>query len=365
MSTGNLYKSRNRLPANSEMYFGRTQEMEHLIDMISANRPQSVSIVGERRIGKSSLAYRVCHKIKKKNNTIAIYLDCDELPKTCKADADFYKLLNDGFKKAKGVSEAVDFSDYRGLKTFVGRVSKKNMKVVIFLDEFEHLPEMTFADNSFFSNLRALADNPDYSLAFVTISKTDIKELTHIHKAIQSSCFYNIFETRFIGLLDHDSINQLRRKGFNAERFALSEAEMKKIQYYAGNFAFFNQVACAFLWDTKHYEKTPDWDDLEYELLKYYETLWDGRSREEQTLLKKLKKENESNDFGLKGLKLRGLLTRGGNLYYPFSDFFGELIDEQLEVKKKDISEKGILKTTKELLDLLGSAKKLIPGKEE
>jgi hypothetical protein len=215
--------------------------------------------------------------------------------------------------------------------------------VVIFLDEFEHLPKKKFADNSFFSNLRALADNPEYLLAFVTISKTALKELTH--KAIQSSCFYNIFDTVMVGLLDHKSIVQLRKKGFQAEKFKLSGEEMKKIGFYAGDFAFFNQVVCAFLWDAKHYEETPDWDDLEFKLLEYYDTLWADRSRNEQALLKKLKKESEVPGFEIKELKLRGLVTKSEKYYYPFSEFFGRLMVERFKkesmISKENIKEKS------------------------
>ncbi len=65
-NTSNPYKFRNRLPADSDMFFGRKREIERLLDMLSGKPPQNVSIVGERRIGKSSLAYRVFHQIKEK-----------------------------------------------------------------------------------------------------------------------------------------------------------------------------------------------------------------------------------------------------------------------------------------------------------
>lgn len=368
--SGNPYKWRGMLPANSDMFFGRTREMEHIMDILSSKQPQSVSMVGERRIGKSSLAFRLYRQIKEKQDTLAIYLDCDSLPKECESDNDFYRLLNDAFqqeldrdtgmKERAGITREELFTGYREFRRFVDGVSQKGLRVVIFLDEFEHLPDQGFADNRFFSNLRAIANTPDFSLAFVIISETGLKELTHW--AIQSSSFYNIFETVFIGLMDPGSIAKLRDKGFQEEKFKLSGEEKKKIGYYAGDFAFFNQVVCAFLWNAKHHEETPDWDDLEVKLVPYYDKLWKGRSRREQVLLKKLKKYNKNIDFDLKALKVRGLLTREGNRYYPFSDFFGHLIEKRFEVGKKDIFEKGILKKTKEVLKVLSDSKYLITG---
>ena len=354
MSVENPYKWRSRMPHDSDMFFGRKREIERLMDMLSGKTPQNVSIVGERRIGKSSLANRVFHQLMQTGDTLPIYLDCDGLTKTCDSDNQFFQLLSQRFAEIldrepglnlkEQLGPGPEFSDYRGFRAFIAAVSSRDMKLVIFLDEFEHLPDKIFADNSFFSNLRALADKPDYSLAFVTISKSEIKDLTHTHKAIKSSRFYNIFETVKIGLLDHDSIKELRQKGFEQSGFVLSGEEREKISYYAGDFAFFNHVVCAFLWDAKHYNETPEWDDLEVKLLPYYKTLWD-RPREEQVLLNKLKKENENDDFGLKELKVRGLVKKAGNLYYPFSDFFGSLIEKRLKVKNKitkDDIEEGI-----------------------
>ncbi|MCP4154485.1 MAG: tetratricopeptide repeat protein, partial [bacterium] len=369
--SSNPYKWRNRLPAESKMFFGRQREMRRLWDLLEGESPQHISIVGERRIGKSSLAYRLFHELKKETAALAIYLDCHQLPKTGESgdtQETFYRRLSRSFKEALATNNTVsetlgketgEFGNYREFRRFVGAVSGNNIKLVMFLDEFEHLPKKGFADNSFFSNLRALGDAPDFSLAFVTLSKRKLKELTH--QSIQTSGFYNIFETVIIGLLDHESIKQMRESGVMDKGFSLDAEERKKISYYAGDFAFLNMLVCYFLWEKKHFNETPDWDDLEDKLLQYYETLWD-RSRDEQVLLKCLKKENDSGDFALKEMKMRGLLTKAGKMYFPFCDFFGRLIEETLEVRKKDISEKEILKTTKEVLDVLTTAKGLLPG---
>ncbi|MCP4149299.1 MAG: ATP-binding protein, partial [bacterium] len=220
MSKANPYRWRTRLSAESNMFFGRQREMRRLWDLLEGKTPQHISIVGERRIGKSSLAYRLFHQLKKEPNTLAIYLDCHQLPKTGESgetEETFYHQLSRCFKEALAKNNAVretlgevsgEFGNYREFRGFVGAVSGKNIKLVMILDEFEHLPRKGFADNSFFSNLRALGDAPDYSLAFVTLSKGKLKELTH--RALQSSGFYNIFESVIIGLLDHESIKEMR-----------------------------------------------------------------------------------------------------------------------------------------------------------
>ncbi len=64
MTVTNPYRERKMIPIESDMFFGREKEMQKIEEMLSGDRPQCVSIVGERRIGKSSLANRVFHKIK-------------------------------------------------------------------------------------------------------------------------------------------------------------------------------------------------------------------------------------------------------------------------------------------------------------
>ncbi|MGD2085332.1 MAG: ATP-binding protein [Candidatus Aminicenantes bacterium] len=60
----NPYRMRKMIPIESDMFFGRENEMRRIEAMLSGEVPQCVSIIGERRIGKSSLAFRVFHRMK-------------------------------------------------------------------------------------------------------------------------------------------------------------------------------------------------------------------------------------------------------------------------------------------------------------
>jgi len=73
----NPYTNKSMLPHNSDMFFGRAEEMRRIEGLLETENPQSVSIVGERRIGKSSMANRVYHKFKMAENTLAVFLDSE------------------------------------------------------------------------------------------------------------------------------------------------------------------------------------------------------------------------------------------------------------------------------------------------
>jgi len=366
MAEKNPYHLRAMIPFDSDMFFGREREMRRIADMLSGEAPQCVSITGERRIGKSSLASRVFHGLRTAPNTQAVYLDCDGLPEDCQSKDRFFQVLNRKFMEMsppveKGKKKL--FADYTSFKIFIGDSGRKGLKTIIFLDEFEHLPHdeskgnNTFADDIFFSNLRAMASDPANRLAFVTLSKTNLKELTH--RSVQSSGFWNIFQAEPIGLLNAKSIERLRGYGFEKTGISLTEGELEKIHYYAGDFPFFNQVVCGFLWDARVSNDEPDWDDAAVKLLPFYEKLWEDRSREEQKLLKHLKGKE---DMALKELKSRGVIIKKEDHYLAFCGYFSYLLDKRLEIKKEKLAEKEFIQNVKEGLDILKKGRDVITG---
>ncbi|HEY6332650.1 MAG TPA: hypothetical protein VI756_25225, partial [Blastocatellia bacterium] len=56
--TQNPYLNRVAIKDPAQL-FGRTREIARIFSRLGASRPQSISLVGERRIGKSSLLYYI------------------------------------------------------------------------------------------------------------------------------------------------------------------------------------------------------------------------------------------------------------------------------------------------------------------
>ena len=332
-------------------------------DLLTGDTPQCVSIIGERRIGKSSLAWRVFHQVKKQKNTRAVFLDCDGLSQQCNSKEQFFQRLNQGFGEDNPAGEEPGktlFQDYSTFKNFIGGNGRRGEKTIIFLDEFEHLPDKGFADDTFFSNLRSMANHPGNLLALVTISKTPLKEL--IHDAIQGSNFWNIFSNEIIGLLDHDSIMKLREKGFKRSQFSLSGEEIEEIHYYAGDFPFFNQIACGFLWETKAGKDALDWDNLEVAIFPHYEKLWKDRTKEEKKILKRLSSEDAEKPE-LKDMWTRGLVIKNQQCLNPFSGYFSHLLESTFKIPRKKISLKACIRYIIDLLYIRKAAKEALSGK--
>jgi len=355
------------LPHDSDMFFGREKEINSIKSSLLAENPQSVSVIGERRIGKSSVANRVFHKLKLDNDTIPVFLDFDALAGVCNSNDEFFQRLNEKFSEILAEKPQIHsklgtfgFNDYPSFRGFVEKGAKNGLKFIIFIDEFEHLPGKQFADDSFFSNLRAMANNPANRLAFLTISQKRLKDLTH--KSVQSSAFWNIFSEKIIGLLDDGSINKLRSYGFQKNSIAITNDEIEKISYYAGAFPFFNQIVCKHIFDAKMNNTEPIWNSVEIELLPHIEKLWECRTKQEQKLLKNLKDDNVEENFSLKEMNARGLVKKVKDVYRPFSEHFFELIGEQFKVEWNMPTFDSVIDKSKKVIDLLKGAKGLFSG---
>jgi hypothetical protein len=69
----NPYVTGHELPSDSPVFFGR-EPIIHTIRarLLSPDKPQSVSLLGERRIGKSSLLNQVCLSLADKSDLLVL-----------------------------------------------------------------------------------------------------------------------------------------------------------------------------------------------------------------------------------------------------------------------------------------------------
>ncbi len=182
--------------------------------------------------------------------------------------------------------------------------------------------------------------------------------------SIKTSGFWNIFTPETIGLLDDVNIGELRRSGFERNNFFLEQGVIEKVDYYAGNFPFFNQIVCRHIFDAKVYHMELDEDTLQIELLPHYKNLWKNRTGEEQKLLRSLKKRKVvKRDSSLKEMRARGILKKTANFYLPFSKFFFDLINDRTIDVDNSILDK-VLKPLKYTLAVVAGVKglKVIAG---
>jgi serine/threonine protein kinase len=193
-----------------ENFTGRTGNLNEMAAFLRGN--QSISIVGPRKIGKTSLLYHLMRRETRARLGLAdeylfTYLDCEVLGESdhdeiygifaaeIEATLEFSGLEVDEF-----VRMAVESPGRIAFERAVRRLNQQKLRLVLILDEFERLSTNPHLNVNFFNALRSAAGR--YELAFITASALPLIQLTYSGKSqeILSSPFFNIFALMNLGL---------------------------------------------------------------------------------------------------------------------------------------------------------------------
>jgi serine/threonine-protein kinase len=264
-------------------FFGREREIRRIYSRLDAPRPQSISVVGERRIGKSSLLYHVYHPRNRRkymrnyDKAIFAYLDFQQdLKFDVPRFIDF--LFNMFSYESKSGRDYTKRDRTLGaLKDVVHEIHEEGRRIVILMDEFEVITKNTRFEEQFFSFLRALANT--YSVAYVTSSNEDLQKMCH-NKDISDSPFFNIFANLILRPFSREEALDLitvpsKTEGVPLEPHAAGILEM------AGYFPLFVQIACSAASEALMAETDAelDWRHLREAFMEeakpHYRSIWD------------------------------------------------------------------------------------------
>jgi hypothetical protein len=193
-----------------------TAEINQILGLL--RNGQSVSLIGPRRIGKSSLLLHLCHPAVRERlqldprRSLFVLLDCQELAGS--PPEEVYELLLDGLlEAAERGGIAVEAADqpgtYRAIDRTLQQIYDQQANVVVLLDEFELLAANKHLTPYFFARLRGLTTK--YGLAYLTASQRPLFDIT-AEEAVLSSPFFNIFVTMPLGLFSESEAHELFRQ---------------------------------------------------------------------------------------------------------------------------------------------------------
>jgi len=287
-------------------FFGRNAEIERLLDKLQTM--QSVSIVGERCIGKSSLLFRLSQLNARLNQpTRIIYSTLSGV----KDEQSFYQRL---CRDLDGDGE--NFADLERMAY--------DRRVVFCLDEFENVVVNQNFPVSFFSSLRGLAQTGNFAL--IVSTQHPLHDLCRNRK-IADSPFWNIFHRTYLGLMEQpDSVTMIEKK-FGDSGIKIEELEITRVIEVAGRFPMFIQLACMHLFDEKIRRGKPWQQEFEQEVEPYFHYLWTNLTEPEQQAMRWMTEIGERipDDRLIADLEKRGLITwdnRSFRGYCPFSEAF-------------------------------------------
>ncbi len=328
-------------------FFGRSQDVKRIFARLNATPPGSISIVGERKIGKSSLLNHVYARqtrqtfLENPDAMVMVFLDLQE-EKGMSMQSFVKTLLGIANYELRGrldVSSCAHNLD--GVKDLVQRLDAANYRLAILLDEFEGVTTNPNFTLEFFSFLRYLANH--YNVAYLTSSACDLQVLCHT-KEISDSPFFNIFSTMRLGVFERSEADELIR--VPSERVGKPLAtHTDRILEMTGLFPFFIQMACSHAIEhlDEHPEaKAPDFDAIRrrfYEEARlHFRYVWDGLDAHERSTLVRVAQGRgipDSLKHVLSELEVRHYVDetqRGPRL---FAGTFGQYVREEAKRMRK------------------------------
>jgi hypothetical protein len=292
---------------NPHDFYGRKNEIREIFSLIKKQQP--VSLTGQRRTGRTSILHHITHpdvvtEYLNPEPYIFLYIDFEGLSELTQTQ--FWELILTKMKKSVKASVTTPINTLLkkeklttiDIYNLIEEYSNQGIRIVFCFDEFESVTQNTNFTSTFFNNLRYLVSS--YSnVTYVTVSRKDLKELTHSKKT-RSSPFFNIFHEMRIGFLTLEDTKHLISKSSEQGGVKFNEDDENFVLDVAYFHPFFVQVACYEIFkhrcdtgktlgeklDQDSYEKLRE--TLYGKFEKHFDYYWIKLQKKEQKTLKDL-----------------------------------------------------------------------------
>lgn len=277
------------------MFFGRQRELHTLYEAIAKH--QSVSIVGGRHIGKSSLLQFLAEPALQQRSGFAlpqhIFILTDWRAYLQKKREDFFHLVCEKMAAQSQFHLSLPPPGMNGEDRFrklLEDLHRAGYHPVLLMDAFDRVTSNPEFDPRFFSFLRSLAGVDDL-ISYVTATIKPLYRVCHSNEVAQSP-FFNIFFNCSLGPLTFDEACDLVMLPTQNAHCAFTSEERDWLLKQAGLHPFFLQVACRYLFDEKlsHPDGALDLASVEHsvyqELLPHFEQSWGDLEETQQERLK-------------------------------------------------------------------------------
>lgn len=277
----------------ANMFFGRTNLLRRFYGTLS--NCQSISLIGPRQIGKSSLLRCAClPEIQARfsfdlSRHIFVPLDLREyLYKT--TDDFFHNVSQEIILQSRRLLDFTLHSRGSGDDEFsdiLNQIEELEFFPVLLLDSFDTITLNEHFGPEFLSFLRAHASAGKVS--YVTASFAPLKEVCH--RGIMGSPFFNIFYTYSLDALTQEEALELISVPAQRGGMPFTDAQIEWVLKYAGRHPFFIQRVCYVLFEVKRQLDDGEVDllvvrNMAYkDLLPHFADTWERLPQVQRTLL--------------------------------------------------------------------------------
>lgn len=190
--------------------------------IVRPTEPGNLAIIGDYRIGKSSLVYHSV--ITRKNELlrkrlIPIWIN---LATFDQASMFYRSLVTSSYDEIESLGWATDTvklaaehalqdtvswtEGYRRIQRYLEKVRKSGIRILFILDEFDHARHLFKGDASGFQGLRELSYRPEWRVSLITTSRRSLQRIELQTKAI--STLEGIFQNYYLGMFDDNAFDE-------------------------------------------------------------------------------------------------------------------------------------------------------------
>ena len=336
----NPYVTGSPLKANSSVFFGRKNDLHKMYNNVNASeRPNSISLLGETKVGKSSLLNQLYTQLSKEKNLISIQTSTQNWDQM-NAEG-FFMALHHCIASLLNLDIDEDNkSNYDKCRNFISSLAKENQyRFILIIDDFEKMSDNPKFNTDFFTHLRGFGETPEYRFGFVVSSCIQLEKLCH-QKKIESSRFWNIFGTKItLGLLDEKSAENLFLTPLKRTLDHSCPKELyKHFEEMMGHHPYLIQLVASDYWSSVYGSFPIDKNEIKINLHQYLKYWFYQQSKENykkwEIMVKSAGNQQQEALGVFNELCSRGLILKNGELFCPY---FSQVIkDEFFEINKQD-----------------------------
>jgi len=305
-----------------ERFIGRRDDLRVIENRVIRPREAgNIAIIGEPRIGKSSLVYKAI--IERKGELIArkllpIWINLatyDQAPiffrsmvTRCVDEMEDLDWLSGPVRRAAdhALQDELSWSEgYGRIQRFFEKIRQAGVRVLFILDEFDSARRLFRGDISGFQGLRELSYQPEWRVTYITTSRRTIRDIELQTQAI--STFDGIFHKHYLAMFGEEDLQEYLAR-FTSVGISDTSALSKRVSFFCGGHPYLLEM-------------------LGYEMLEVF--------REEQESDVDKAARRIAQDFLAQYDRIVDLLREDGNLSKLLQVLFGPIVD----VKQTDVDE--------------------------
>lgn len=314
-------------PVAPEQFYGQDRQKAFIKNRIGAKTPQHVSIIGQRRSGKSSLLGYIAERIDEftipAQHPLVVSLDLQDA--RFHSPAGITEGIRSGIKRMTGVEPWTQEQneDHEAVENALSDL-RERVRLILLFDEFELIGARLKEFHGWGEDIRSQAS----TRRLFTLAIASKRSLDEVYEGLGlTSPFGNIFTRTVLGALEEPAWHDLVISQFTESGLKAEPADLALIDELAGGLPFYTQMAASLIWEFR--DHTSVREEFVFQATATFSTLWNDLTQQEQHAVRYA--------AGLPGvmaaakattdtLSRHGILRADGRL---FSSAFADFVREQ------------------------------------